>query len=222
MIKVWSNVHCSFAANHLVQQLKRLGREAVIIPEWDPADDSLHILYQVSNKGFLPKNYILQQTEPWCSHWFNENYKNEIIPNAIAVWDYSTDNQKHYRHPKRAIVMPGTFQQPEVKKDIEYLFYGHIDGSVYRQAEVAKIQEKLGDKLKIVTNTCGPEMWEMLSRTKRVINIHYKPGSPMEMYRIHEAISFDCDIILHDEQQCYFEYHDNLNEVKHGLALAGV
>lgn len=226
MIKLYSNIHCSFAANHLVQQLKKLGREAMIIPEWDPADESLHILYQVSNKGFLPKNYILQQTEPWCSHWFNENYVTNIIPNAIAVWDYSAVNQEHYQHQKKCIVTPGigtiisTGSYKYETRDIDYLFYGHLDGSPRRRSILETMQNYF--EIQVVTDTCGPAMWKILKRTGEVINIHYQDDSPLELYRFHEALSFGCKVWLADESRYYEHKEDNLEEIKHGLALAGV
>lgn len=218
-IKVWSNIHCSFASLHLVNQLKKLGHQAEIIQEWDKNDESLHILYQVSNKSGLPKNYILQQTEPWNSHWFNEHYIQSTIKNALAVWDYSERNQKHYEHEKRCIVTPGINKQSHPVKDIPYLFYGHIDGSERRQKWIDSFQAE-GNL--VVTNTCGPEMWKMLARTKTVFNIHYHDDSPLELYRFDESVSFGCEVWLVDEKRLYKEGHDNLEEIAHGLKLAGV
>lgn len=220
MIKIWSNVHCSFAALHLVNQLKKLGHEASIIQEWDKNDESLYILYQVSNKSGLPKNFILQQTEPWNSHWFNEHYLNETIKNAIAVWDYSEENQKHYEHEKKCIVTPGINMQSHHPKTIMSLFYGHIDGSPRR----AEIIEKLKSMahLEVVTNTCGPEMWKILKSTAEVINIHYHEDSPLELYRIYESISHGCAVYLYDEHKFFTGAADNLEEIAHGLKLAGI
>ena len=208
-----------FAANHLRHQLETIGHDAVIVKEWDESDPDLHILYQVSNKYGLPKNYILQQTEPWNSHWFNDNYR-DTIKNALAVWDYSEDNQKCYEHPKKAIVTPGINPQSVHIKDVEHLFYGHVDGSLRRGKKLDELRAELN--LTVVTNITGPAMWKILQHTKTVYNIHYHKDSPLELYRFHEALSFGCKVWLCDEQRFYTHTEDNLEEIKRGLALVGI
>lgn len=218
MIKIWSNVHCSFAAMHLVNQLKKLGHESMIVSDWNPEDNSLHILYQVSNMWNFPKNYILMQTEPWCSHWFNKQYISSTIKNALAVWDYSEDNQNHYDHSKMAIVTPGINPQPEVKKDIPNLFYGWLEGSERRIKRVDAISKQI--PLMVITNKTGPEMWNLLARTEIVYNIHYHEDSPLELYRICESLSHGCNVL--NEMGDSFrsiKMQDNLEEIKNGLKL---
>jgi hypothetical protein len=219
-IKIWSNVHCAFAARHLCNQLGVLGHQADIIDHWDPSDDTLHILYQVAGKWNLPPNYIIQQTEPWNSHWMSQEYLTKTIPNAKAVWDYSADNFKAYNHPNKCIVTPGIRPQSHKMKDIPLLFYGHIDGSPRRREIVERLQRQ--HKMEVVTNTTGPAMWKILGRTNTVINVHYHEEAPLELYRFHEALSFGCQVWLEDEQRFYTHDQDNLEEIKHGLSLAGI
>ena len=223
MIKVYSNLHCAFAANHLVQQLQKLGHEAKIIEEWDVSDDSLHILYQVAHKWNMPKNYIVQQTEPWNSHWFSDHYRDKVLKNALAVWEYNEDNFKGYDHPNKCTVSPGIFPKSHKTKDIGRLFYGHIEGSKNRRDSLEELQKQYD--IKLITDTTGPEMWKLLQRTRDVINIHYLPNSPLEWYRIYESISHGCRVWLHDEQ-CFVHdswlTHDNLPQIKHGLSLVGL
>ncbi len=219
-IKVWSNVHCAFAAHHLVSQLNILGHAAEIVQYLDPMDDTLHILYQVSGKVVLPPNYILQQTEAWSSHWFNSDYM-FVIKRALAVWDYSVDNQHRYKHKNKCIVSPGINKQEPQEKDIDNLFYGWTNGSKRREEKLAELNKSLSS-LRIETNTCGPEIWNILARTKKVINIHYHDDSPLELYRLHEALSFGCEVYLYDEGYYYTDIYDNLREIKHGLKIAGI
>lgn len=219
-IKVWSDVHCAFDARHLVQQLKKLGHDAIIIESWNQYDECLHILYQVSNKYNLPKNYILVQTEAWFSHWFNAHY-HQTIRKAMAVWDYSEANQHAYEHENKCIVTPGINPQPAEEKTIENLFYGWVEGSKRRQAKLKNLSELIED-LKIVTNLTGQEMWSILAKTKNVLNVHYYHNSPLELYRFHEALSFGCRVYLIDEQQIYKYSGDNIEEIKHGLKIAGI
>jgi len=218
-IKVWSDVHCAFAANHMVSQLIKLGHEAMIIKEWNQYDESLHILYQVSNKYNLPKNYILMQTEAWFSHWFNAHY-HQTIRNAKAVWDYSVDNQQVYEHENKFIVTPGISPQPNGFKAIETLFYGWIEGSNRRKDNLKEIKKKF--PIQVVTNTTGPGMWSLLAVTRKVINIHYYDNSPLELYRLHEALSFGCEVYLWDEQRYYTEGKDNFEEIQTALKQIGL
>lgn len=223
MIKVYSNLHCAFAANHLVKQLHKLGHEAMMIDEWDPKDESLHILYQVAHKWNLPKNYIVQQTEPWNSHWFSDHYRDKVLSNALAVWDYNEDNFKGYYHPKMCIVSPGIFPQSYKAKDIDRLFYGHVDGSKNRREALKDLQKQYD--ITVVTNTTGKQMWRLLARTRDVINIHYLPNSPLEWYRIYESMSYGCRVWLHDEQRFIEESEltpDNTQQIKNGLSLIGL
>lgn len=220
MIKIWSDVHCQFAASHMVSQLRKLGHEAMTIKEWSQYDDSLHILYQVSNKYNLPKNYILMQTEPYFSHWFNAHYY-QTIDNALAVCDYSEDNQQAYEHKNKFIITPGISPQPHGIKTIENLFYGWVEGSKRREEKIREIR-KAYKYLRTETNTCGLKMWSLLSRTRKVFNIHYYDNSPLELYRLHESLSFGCEVYLWDEQRYYTEGKDNFEEIKHALNQIGL
>jgi hypothetical protein len=219
IIKIWSNLHCAFAANHLVKQLDKLELKAVVVEDVEKGDDSLHILYQWAKKSYVPKNYILVQTEPWFSHFFDQSYF-KTIENAKGVWDYAPENQLVYHHPAKCIVTPGVFPKSYKAKDIDCLFYGHIEGSP-RRREIVEQLAKIHN-LKVITNTTGPEMYKLLARTKLVMNVHYHDNSPLELYRFDEAASYGCDVWLEDEQRYYTEGHDNLEEIRHGLKIAGI
>lgn len=220
MIKVVNGPHTMFAARHMVEQLIKLGHQAEL-SGIDCTDESMHIIYQAVHDIELPKNYILMQTEISTSHWFNTSYM-KAIEKAIAVWDYCEENIPRYlvKNQKVAIVTPGISPQQTNGKDIDYLFYGWINGSVRRKQILEEIEKQ--KSLRVITNALNGEMWALLARTKTVINIHYYENSPLELYRLHESVSFGCAVWLHDEQRYYTEGKDNLDEIKEGLKLIGL
>lgn len=199
-MKVWSTSHCRFAAIHLVEKLRLLGYQAELITTVNTDDPDLHILYNAVNLPAFPKNYIVYQTEISGSHFFNDRYL-AIIKNALAVWEYSESNTLSYKHINTSIVTPGINLQPIQQKDISLLFYGWIEGSLRRLSIINKIK-KYHD-IMVVTNTTGVSMWNILNRTKIVINIHYYDNSPLELFRINEAISHNCMVISEGNSKRY-------------------
>jgi|SRR6185369_2655451 len=204
MIKVYSGPHVKFAALLMVEQLGKLGHDAEWVYKVDPSSQDLHIIYQAVRLEKMPKDYILCQTEPKGSHWFTTSYY-DVIDRARAIWDYSPKNFRSYGcsvMEKTAIVHPGVSIQPERKKDIDYLFYGWIDGSPHREKMLNDLSKKIN--LMIVTDKLEQEMWDILARTKVVINIQHKPGNPLEGYRICEAISHRCCVV---SEPAFEEYY---------------
>lgn len=192
--KIFTIPHTLFAAQHLVKQLNKLGHEASICNEILD-DECIYIIYNAAADNLkIPKKYIVYQTEISTSHWFTAKYFN-IIKGALAVWDYSESNVNKYRafNKNISIVPPSVEPQPTTQKDIPLLFYGWIKGSP-RRFNALKRLEKL-TPIKIVTDLMYNEMWDVLSRTKTVINIHYYNNSPLELFRINEALSFGCHVI---------------------------
>lgn len=191
MIKIHTPPHTLFAAQILCEKLNTFGYPAAIVDNIDRRDPDIYIVYNAAAHNFisLPKHYIVMQTEVPGSHWFSPAY-HKIIKHAIAVWDYCESNQSAYEHPKKAIVTPGIRQPGVYKKDIDYMFYGWIEGSKRRRRILDELQKSI--PIMEVTNTLGPPMWDLLKRTKFVVNIHYHDNSPIEKYRVHEAWSFGC------------------------------
>lgn len=216
--KILTVPHTSFAAGILVDQLIKLGHQASIVQGYDVRDDDIYLIYNASGLTRLPKKYIVMQTEISSSHWFNSNYL-KTLTNALAVWDYSELNTGRYKrlNKKIAIVTPGIRKIETPEKDIETLFYGHIKGSQRRERILKQL---IG--VQIIENTLGQPMWDILKRTKKVINIHYYDNSPPELYRIHESISHGCQVWMHDESELYTNAYDNLEEIKTGLKVAGI
>jgi hypothetical protein len=194
MIHVWSIPHTMFAARHLVAQLCKLGYAAQLVDSINSRSSDLHIIYGANAAPALPRNYIVYQTEIRNTHHFSGRYL-QMLRRALAVWDYSPDNIPAYatQQPNIYLVSPGIAPQPVVAKDIPFMFYGWIDGSPRRMRMLEDIKEYL--PLRIVTNTLGDNMWKMLARTHVVINLHYHAHSPLECFRVHEALSFGCKVV---------------------------
>lgn len=194
MIKVVSSPHTAFASKILVSQLIKLGHNATLCTSIDKLDKSTYIIYNSFTIKHLPENYIVMQTEVADSKWFTKHYRN-VIKNAKAVWEYSSDNIPCYEkyNDRIAIVSPGVHKQPVLRKDIDYLFYGWIEGSDRRIRIISELQRMI--PMTVVTNKLSYSMWSTLIRTKVVINIHYYDRSPFELYRINEALSFNCQVV---------------------------
>jgi hypothetical protein len=218
MIKIRTQPHTEFAARHLVNQLAKLGKPAQIIDYIDPNSKDLHIIYNSHELHVLPKRWICMQTEIAQSHWFNAEYLTKIRK-ALAVWDYSEVNQQHYTHPRKAIVTPGYAPQAITEKDIEWIFYGWLQGSERRENILNNYYLCADKPIKVITTTTGPDMWHILSRTKEVVNIHYYENSPLELYRIKESLSHGCRVYLHDEQVWYEDISDNFEELKTAISF---
>lgn len=192
--KVYTIPHTLFAAAHLVDQLNNLGHEAELIGKIDVKNQTMHIIYNTAVVSSLPPNYIVYQTEIGTSQWFGKNYLNQISK-AKAVWDYSTRNTfRYYSHNKNiSIVTPGVWEQEREEKDIAVTFYGWVNGSHRRKELLSQIGKEI--PLNIVTNKMGNDMWNILRRTKVVLNIHFYHNSPLEVFRINEALSFGCQVV---------------------------
>lgn len=194
MIKIFPVKHTMFAALHLVDQLKNLGVKAKIVNSIDRRDASLHVIYNASAASVLPKMYVVMQTEIPNTHWFNARYIN-TLKKSVCIWEYNHQNIPAYEnyHSKIAHVSPGVSRQEKIKKDIPVLFYGWIKGSDRRERLLNELISQL--PIEIVTNKLEHEMWGLLSRSKVVVNLHYHDFSPLELFRINEALSFNCHVV---------------------------
>lgn len=195
MIKIWRPNHVAFAANILVKKLQSMGEKVYIVDKIDPSDACLYIIYNASSVKRLPNNYIVYQTEVAGSKWFSRKYL-ATLKNALAIWEYNSDNIKAYKHlnPNISIVSPGYEPQAvNVTRDIPLLFYGYTKKSPLRLNLLQAIQNKID--IKVVEDELTTGMWSILSRTGVVLNIHYYENAPLEMFRINEALSFGCSVI---------------------------
>ncbi len=190
-IKIYTRPHVFFAAKALASHLQRLCREVVMIEDIDPNDTTLHVIYCAFAAPALPKNYIVYQTEVLHSGWFSEEYQ-RILDGALAVWDYDIRNVPENIHRIHHIVPPGiNFQNINEVRDIDVIHYGSIN--VHRRNLLNEIQNYYG--IEIIENVYGEEMYALLRRAKVVLNLHFYPNAPLEVFRLYEALSYGCHVI---------------------------
>jgi hypothetical protein len=199
MIKVLCPVAVRFDAMLLVQELQQLGHDAIIITKPVPNDSSLHIVYGCRYLKAMPKHYILMQTEIAGTHLFSPEYY-RAIKNAVMVWEYQPANLWVYEglNAKVHLIPPriapaDSLRVIRLPKDIDVLFYGWLEGSLRRELMLAAIRQQV--KVKVVTDITGPAMWRLLARSKVVLNLHYYTDSPLELFRVHEALSHGCHLV---------------------------
>ena len=188
--KIYAPLQMEFASLILCEHLNKLGKRAEIVKRIDPKDTkSIWIMYNNSLSWAVPKHYISYQTEQIGTHWFNERYY-ERLANSIAVWEYNEVNLPAYQHLNENIniVSTGIKLQPKRNKDIELLFYGALSE---RRAKALKGFTSI----RVVQKILGQPMRDLLSRTKTIVNIHYYDESPLEIFRINEALSHHCNVI---------------------------
>lgn len=196
-----------FAALQLADALRTMGHPATLVEKIDINSPNLHIIYGAHNHMHLPKRYIIYQTEVAGSHHFSPRYL-QYIRRAVAVWDYNAANTAAYRHINQNVhIVPpwvsstnaATNLGSSVEKDIPVLFYGWIKGSMRREYLLEETNKQLQIRnlplIHIVTNTLGTDMWQLLRRTQVVLNLHYFHNSPLELFRITEALSHNCHIV---------------------------
>jgi hypothetical protein len=184
-----------YSATLLERELKSLGYAAKIVSQVMPNDSDLYIIYGSPNLKKIPPNYIVYQIEIAGTKHFNWHYF-ELIRNAKAVWEYSMSNASFYQHLNDNIFyMPPLTDNNhgKVNRDIPYLFYGWIDGSIRRKWLLNELSKHI--KITTVTNKTGEQMWRILQRTWTVVNIHYYNDAPMELFRINEALSHGCNVV---------------------------
>ena len=197
MIKIYRRPHTAFAARLLQQNLQALGVPARVVRRVNPLDPSLHILYHAARVRWLPRHYIVYQTEVTGSAWFSPRYL-RTLQRARAVWDYAAANLCAYQYlAKRVdIVSPGVAAQPQAAlaaKDIPALFYGSVKKSAGRRRLLEQISRHVA--VRVVEDQFEEDIWALLARAQTVLNLHFYPQAPLEAFRINEALSFGCRVI---------------------------
>lgn len=200
--KIYCRLHVKLAAELLRNQLRELGHSAELVDSIDANDDSIYIIYCAFCANAIPKNYIIYQTEVRGSVWFSEGYKN-TLKGALQIWDYD---------PKNAVDYKGIFVPPSatrlysaIDKDIDILFYGSMNDRRKR------ILHRIGLNVVAVENLYGDAMGEYLFRAKTVINLHFSPTAPLEVFRCYEALSHGCYVI--SEPSDRDSTHRNYNHI---------
>ena len=190
-IKIYVRAHVLCAAEALANHLRKLGHEAIIVGDIDQNDTTLHIIYCAFAAPAIPNKYIVYQTEVLNSKWFTEDYQ-RILDSALAIWDYDERNVLLMPSKAHWLIPPGiNHQKLDGMRDIDVMHYGSINE--HRRSLLNEIRDYCC--VKIVEDVYGEEMYALLGRAKVVLNLHYYPHAPLEVFRIHEALSYGCHVI---------------------------
>lgn len=205
-IKIYVRPHVLSAAEILANHLRKLCHDPTIVGDIDPNDVTLHIIYCAFAAPALPKNYIVYQTEVLNSKWFTEDYQH-ILDGALAIWDYDPRNVLLMPSKAHSVVPPGINpQKTDSTRNIDVMHYGSINER--RRRLLNEIRDYCC--VEIVEDVYGEEMYALLKRAKVVLNLHYYPHAPLEIFRIYEALSYGCHVVSEPTDDATQKRHNGI------------
>jgi hypothetical protein len=203
LIKIWSPEHLQNHANSLCKAIRRIGYNAVVSQGILYGDDVLYILYcpQVLPEYCWDvsriKNYIVYHTEH-AERFLTGFHNRSIFENAKAIWCHTPQTIQFLKiaYPNLGceLVPPG-FVIPMIEfteRIHDVTFYGNISE---RRLKTLNMFIDNGIKVNLITNVFGKELLDQLLQSKVVLNLHYAPVAPLELFRIHEGLSMGCHVI---------------------------
>lgn len=171
----------------------------------------------------LPKNrYYLYQLEQLNQNLFryqNVNSIEKLIENSIYTFDYSEINLQFYpNYLKYKIKLLAPFIQiiPNyyINKSIDILFIGTITDR--RKKILDKLQEKYN--IVILEKVFGENLNNYIKISKIVLNLHAFDNSIFELFRIHDILPYNCNIIsekpeLQNDLYCRYKSYINFIDI---------
>jgi len=160
----------------------------------------------------LPDSFIAFQMEQAGSSWFDQGYLSLLQNPGVRVLEYSALNLPFLRSkdvPVERVRVAQLTMLPDYPaflaehrlftagppgKDFDVLFYGGINER--RFTALSKLDREF--RLKVATNAFGPGLYELISRSRVVVNLHFGDESPLESTRIFEALSLGARIVSED------------------------
>ena len=147
----------------------------------------------------LPRNkYFIYEIEQ-LSQEFNLNLMkqfNYLISEPFFEFNYSILNFDYYNSISKTVITPlideTNIGMINLDKEIDILFVGNV--SPHRTRIIDSIKER-GYNISVVNRKVGNELFEIVKKSKIIINIHYYNDSVFEVFRIHDFLAFDCNII---------------------------
>ena len=114
----------------------------------------------------------------------------------MAVWDYSAHNIAGYAakippHVPVQCVTPGMAIEKAGARNIPILVYGHLNRR--QQVFLAPVRKRF--KVAVAEHVFGQPLYDLLGRSKIVLNVHHKEGEAMEAFSVNEALRFGCRVI---------------------------
>ncbi len=209
--------HCLYIANAISDALERVNIHANIIFERPSKGYALvpHIVIAPQMFERLPDQYIVFQVEQTIdARWLTPQYLNSLRQ-GFAIFDYSLTNiryftqqgissSKFYYQPIGPAAIkfhrPGTLSE----SDYDVVFYGDPSNE-RRQLYLTELEKHF--RIKIVSEIFGDELYEILSKAKVVVNIHYYENALLETTRIWECLSLN-KIVVSETASDMHEYQD--------------
>lgn len=178
-------------AELLLYSLRDLGHESCIqFNAIDTSAKNVIIGFHLLDIGYakqLRSDTILINTEQvQATHW------NETIYNWVKffeTWDYSTQNIEIFkkknlinvRHLKIGYQRELNRIIPAISKDIDVLFYGHLNT---RRAKIIDFLKHYGVNVVTLNNVYGKPRDEYIARSKIVLNLHFYESQIFEIIRV--------------------------------------
>jgi hypothetical protein len=146
------------------------------------------------------------------THWFGQQYI-EILKNPrVRILDYSSQNLPFLADcgislQNVRVAQPTIFpdyasflrQQRLLApnppaKEFDILFYGGINERRFMM--LAELMRNF--RLKVAVGVFGPELYELILRSRMIVNIHIAASSPLESTRIFESLSLGAEVVSED------------------------
>lgn len=203
--------HTVFLAHLVFKSLSAHGvRVSINIGEYESGFDGSHFVVlcpQIFKR--LPESFIAFQMEQVGTPWFSPSYLDLLKNPRIYVLDYSSFNlpfliEKGVPDERISVaqlaVFPnyptflrqqGLLSHDTPGKDFDVLFYGGINERRFNI--LSKLDRKF--RLKVAVGVFGPPLYELISRSKTVVNIHIQNASPLESTRICESLSLGAQVV---------------------------
>ena len=129
-----------------------------------------------------------------------------IMKKCYALFDYSKVNINYY--PKELkenvkLVSPiiknnNLSNNDKIEKNITILFIGTLNKRRRKILDALKeynIYNNLNYNIVIVSKVFNNELIQIIKKSKIIINIHYNNNALLELFRIHDLLSYDCKIL---------------------------
>jgi len=131
----------------------------------------------------------------------------EATRNCIAMFDYSKTNIANYPEDlkNKAIYLPfPLFDNKKSKtgvdnnkKECDILFFGGVNERRQKIIEYLKTNTELD--IRVVSEVFGSAIYDLIKRSRVVLNIHFKGESLLETARIHDCITHSTSLIISEE-----------------------
>lgn len=162
------------------------------------------------------RRIIVQLEQTSNERWFSRRYKARL-KNSLAVIEFSGSNLIGLRrfgieYPQVFLVKLGCMQRSLSEssvRDIDVLFYGdpYCDR---RQRFLDVLSSRFN--LHIASDCFGLEMFELISRAKLVVNIHYYEHANLESTRIFECLALGTKVVS-EQSPDVDEYDQSLSQL---------